>query len=60
MIRYEANIDGSVEVAEPYNKFNEVQVFIDILDELDWQPELIYSGQGGYYKFYEVDEINII
>jgi len=51
MIRYEANIDGTTEQAEPYTAFDEVEVFSEILANLGWEPTRIFAGRGGYNRF---------
>lgn len=51
MSRYEANLNGEVEVGETYVNFKEVQVFKEILNKLGWRPALIDSKNGGYYLF---------
>jgi hypothetical protein len=47
-LRYEANIDGSIEPGDPFTKFNESSEMTRIFSALGWEPELIYKGVGGY------------
>lgn len=54
MIRYEANIDGSVSIGEPYTGFEEVAELEKVFDNLGWIHNLKRTGRGGYY-FYEVE-----
>lgn len=51
MSRFEATLDGDVEIGEPFTEYNEVQVFKDMLNDLGWQPKLSDQGRGGYYQF---------
>lgn len=51
MSRFEAKLDGDVELGESFTEYNEVQVFKDMLTDLGLQPNLGAEGRGGYYQF---------
>ncbi len=55
MARYEANINGSIELGEIYSDFDEVQVLEDIFTDLDWSFSLVKKGRGGYLHYYIED-----
>ncbi|WP_143883539.1 GmrSD restriction endonuclease domain-containing protein [Chryseobacterium binzhouense] len=51
MIRYEANLDGTLVIGEPFTDFSELEILKDIFDELGWKNSLRGDGRGGYYVF---------
>lgn len=51
MIRFEANLDGTIAQGEPFTDFNELEELRKIFDSLDLQNTLIRKGDGGYYLF---------
>lgn len=51
MIRYEANLDGTLAIAEPFTDFNELEVLENVFNELDWNAKLVRYGRGGYCLF---------
>lgn len=60
MIRYEANIDGTVEGGEVYTDFNEIHTLIEIFEDLGWQPHFLFAGRGGYSRFEVTIESKVI
>lgn len=57
MIRYEASLEGSPVIGEPFTNFDELKVLKDIFNSLNWHYELITTGRGGYY-FFEIEQID--
>lgn len=51
MIRFEADLDGTLVIGEPFTDFNELKVLENIFVELGWEYTLIQIGRGGYYLF---------
>lgn len=51
MDRYEARLDGEVEVGETFMEYDELTALKSVFERLDMAPEPITSGRGGYYLF---------
>lgn len=61
MIQYEANLNGTVEVAKAFTEFDEGETLLKLLREMGWSPQPPSFGRGGYYRIgVKLNERNLI
>lgn len=51
LIRYEANLDGTVEIGDPFTEFDEFKELLIIFKTLGWEFKKLKEGRGGYFLF---------